>query len=140
MAAASLPRGARSRIMADINITPLTDIFLVLLIIFMVTSVALVDTGAKVILPEVAETQAAPREITVTVTPAHEIYVGEEQVTLETLEGTLRSLIESRPEVPVVLQGDREVLLGDAVRILSAAQRAGATQVAIAAARGKPAE
>jgi len=140
MAVASLPRGTRSRIMADINITPLTDIFLVLLIIFMVTSVALVDTGAKVILPEVAETQAAPREITVTVTPAHEIYVGEEQVTLETLEGTLRSLIESRPEVPVVLQGDREVLLGDAVRILSAAQRAGATQVAIAAARGKPAE
>ena len=53
MAFAKLPPSGRSHIMADINITPLTDIFLVLLIIFMVTSVAMVDTGAKVMLPEV---------------------------------------------------------------------------------------
>ncbi len=85
---ASIP-GRRGRIIAEINITPLTDIFLVLLIIFMVTSVAMVDSGAKVMLPE--------------------------------------------------LQGDREVMLGEAVRILSAAQHAGATQVAIAAERGRPA-
>lgn len=122
--------------MADINITPLTDIFLVLLIIFMVTSVAMVDTGAKVMLPEVDSTSSAPREITITVTPLHEIIVNEQQVTLETLEGTLRGLIQTKGDVPVVLQGDREVLLGDAVKILSAAQRAGATQVAIAAERG----
>ena len=53
--------------MAEINITPLTDIFLVLLIIFMVTSVAMVDTGAKVMLPEVDSTESAPREITMEV-------------------------------------------------------------------------
>ena len=47
-------------IVAEINVTPLTDIFLVLLIIFMVTSVAMVDTGAKVMLPEVDSTQSAP--------------------------------------------------------------------------------
>ncbi len=75
MAFAKLPASGRSHIMADINITPLTDIFLVLLIIFMVTSVAMVDTGAKVMLPEVDSTQSAPREITITVTPLHEIYV-----------------------------------------------------------------
>jgi biopolymer transport protein ExbD len=123
--------------MADINITPLTDIFLVLLIIFMVTSVAMVDTGAKVMLPEVESTQSAPREITITVTPLHEIYVNQDLVGLDGLEGTLKNLLATRPDTPVVLQGDREVLLGDAVRILSAAQRAGATQVAIAAERGR---
>jgi biopolymer transport protein ExbD len=123
--------------MADINITPLTDIFLVLLIIFMVTSVAMVDTGAKVMLPEVDSTQSAPREITITVTPLHEIYVNADLVGLDGLEGTLKTLLATRPDTPVVLQGDREVLLGDAVRILSAAQRAGATQVAIAAERGR---
>ena len=140
MAFAKLPPGGRSHIMADINITPLTDIFLVLLIIFMVTSVAMVDTGAKVMLPEVDSTQSAPREITITVTPMHEIYVNADLVSLDGLEGMLKSLLATRPDTPVVLQGDREVLLGDAVRILSAAQRAGATQVAIAAERGRAAQ
>jgi biopolymer transport protein ExbD len=125
--------------MAEINITPLTDIFLVLLIIFMVTSVAMVDSGAKVMLPEVDSTESAPREITITVTPMHEIYVNADLVPLENLEGALRELLATRADTPVVLQGDREVLLGDAVRILSAAQRAGATQVAIAAERARPA-
>jgi len=137
MAFAKLPPSGRSHIMAEINITPLTDIFLVLLIIFMVTSVAMVDTGAKVMLPEVDSTQSAPREITITVTPLHEIYVNADLVGLEGLEGTLKTLLATRPDTAVVLQGDREVLLGDAVRILSAAQRAGATQVAIAAERGR---
>jgi biopolymer transport protein ExbD len=140
MAVAKLPAGAHSRIMADINITPLTDIFLVLLIIFMVTSVAMVDTGANVTLPEVEETHAAPREITVTVTQLHEISVNGQPVAFEDLEGTLAELLATRPDTPVVLEGDRDVVLGDAVRILSTAQRAGATQVAIAAERGRPAE
>src|SRR3990172_7997580 len=128
MGVASVPSGSRSRIMADINITPLTDIFLVLLIIFMVTSVAMVDSGAKVMLPEVEQTQSAPREITVTVTPQYEIYVNADLVAYENLEQVLRELLVTHPDTPVVLQGDREVLLGDAVRILSAAQRAGAVQ------------
>jgi biopolymer transport protein ExbD len=139
MAVTKLPTG-RGRIMADINITPLTDIFLVLLIIFMVTSVAMVDSGAKVMLPEVESTESAPREITVTVTPQYEIYVNADLVPYENLEQTLRELLATRPDIPVVLQGDREVLLGDAVRILSAAQRAGAVQVAIAAERSAPAQ
>jgi biopolymer transport protein ExbD len=137
MAFAKLPASGRSHLMTDINITPLTDIFLVLLIIFMVTSVAMVDTGAKVMLPEVDSTQSAPREITVTVTQLHEMFVNSEPVSMETLEATLKNLLQTHPDTPVVLQGDREVLLGDTVRILSAAQRAGASQVAIAAERGR---
>ena len=140
MGASMLPRGGRSGIMAEINITPLTDIFLVLLIIFMVTSVTMVDTGAEVILPDVDQTSSAPREITITVTQLREIYVNDEIVGMEDLKGTLEELLVTRPGAAVVLQGDREVILGDAVRILSAAQRAGATQVAIAAQRGRSAE
>ena len=73
MALASLKRRGRSSIMSEINITPLTDIFLVLLIIFMVSSAAMVESGAKISLPEVDSTAAQPREITVTVTSADEI-------------------------------------------------------------------
>ncbi len=120
---------------AEINITPLTDIFLVLLIIFMVTSAAMVESGAKISLPEVDATTSQPREITITVTPAHEIFVNNTPTTYDELEGVLHGLVSGRPDIPVVLEGDREVLFGDAVRILSLAQKAGATQVAIAAER-----
>jgi len=135
MALGSLKKRARSPILSDINITPLTDIFLVLLIIFMVTSAAMVESGAKISLPEVDSTQSQPREITITVTPTNDIYVNSNLTAYEDLENVLRGLVSAKPDIPVVLEGDREVLFGQAVKILSIAQRAGATQIAIAAER-----
>jgi biopolymer transport protein ExbD len=135
MALGSLKRRARSPIMAEINITPLTDIFLVLLIIFMVTSAAMVESGAKISLPEVDNTTSQPREITITVSPNHDIYVNSAPTAYDELETVLHGLVSARPDIPVVLEGDREVLFGDAVKILSIAQKAGATQIAIAAER-----
>ena len=135
MALGSLKHRARSPLMAEINITPLTDIFLVLLIIFMVTSAAMVESGAKISLPEVDSTVSQPREITITVTPTQEIFVNTAPTAYADLEGVLRELLSAGPDTPVVLEGDRDVLFGEAVRILSIAQKAGATQVAIAAER-----
>ena len=125
--------GSGSAIMAEINIVPLCDIFLVLLIIFMVTSVAMVQSGAEITLPEVQETDSEPRQIVITVTPQKEIFVNARPVKMIELEVALRQLIMAKPDVPVVLEGDQDVILGEAVKILSIAQRAGATQVAIAA-------
>ena len=135
MALGSLKRRGRSPIMAEINITPLTDIFLVLLIIFMVSSAAMVESGAKISLPEVDSTVSQAREITVTVTPDQQIFVNSAPTTMDELENVLRGLVAARPDIPVVLEGDREVLFGEAVKILSIAQKAGAAQVAIAAER-----
>lgn len=129
-------RGGRDEVMSEINITPLTDIFLVLLIIFMVTSVAMVQSGATIDLPRVQETESEPRQIIVTVTPQKEIFVNNQPVALVELELYLRPIIEAMQDVPVVLEGDQSVILGEAVKILSAAQRAGATQIAIAAQQG----
>jgi biopolymer transport protein ExbD len=125
--------------MSEINITPLTDIFLVLLIIFMVSSAAMIESGAKISLPEVDSTSSQPREITVSVTSADEIYVNNQPATMDQIEELLRGLVAANPDVPVVLEGDREVLFGEAVKILSLAQKAGASQVAIAAQRSKAA-
>lgn len=135
MASPHKKKGSGSALMAEINITPLTDIFLVLLIIFMVTSVAMVQSGAKINLPQVAETDSQPRQIVITVTPQREIFVNNSPTTLATLDTLLRPLIESQPDIPVILEGDRDVILGEAVKILAVAQRAGATQIAIAADR-----
>jgi biopolymer transport protein ExbD len=127
--------GGRKGIVAEINITPLTDIFLVLLIIFMVTSAAMVESGAKISLPQVDSTASQPREITITVTPNNDVYVNSQLTPYEELENAMRALVSARPDIPVVLEGDREVLFGQAVKILSIAQKAGATQIAIAAER-----
>ncbi|MBI3782026.1 MAG: biopolymer transporter ExbD [Deltaproteobacteria bacterium] len=134
MAFSSRHRGHKG-IVAEINITPLTDIFLVLLIIFMVTSAAMVESGAKISLPQVDSTASQPREITITVTPNNDIFVNSQMTPYEELENALRGLVSARPDIPVVLEGDREVLFGQAVKILSIAQKAGATQIAIAAER-----
>ena len=133
MASPRKKRASESAIMAEINIVPLCDIFLVLLIIFMVTSVAMVQSGANITLPEVQETDSEPRQIVITVTPQKEIFVNARPVKMVELEVALRQLIMAKPDVPVVLEGDQDVILGEAVKILSIAQRAGATQVAIAA-------
>ena len=128
-------KGSSSAIMAEINITPLTDIFLVLLIIFMVTSVAMVQSGANINLPEVEETKSEPRQIVITVTPDKKMFVNNAEVGLADMESLLRSLITAQPDIPVVLEGDKAVLMGDAVQILAVAQKAGAKTIAVASSK-----
>jgi biopolymer transport protein ExbD len=120
-------------IVAEINITPLTDIFLVLLIIFMITSSAIIESGGRVNLPSAAKTESAPRGISVTLTPAQEIYVNQKKVTKDELEPALRAALGAGPDKTVILRGDRNVLLGDAVWVLSVIKKSGASDIAVAA-------
>lgn len=133
MALTPLAREDNADIVAEINITPLTDIFLVLLIIFMITSSAIVESGGRVNLPSAVKTQSEPRGTTVTITPKHEIYVNQKKVNENNLENSLRDVLNTSPEKIVILRGDREVLLGEAVRVLSIVKKAGASEIAIAA-------
>ncbi len=122
-----------SGIMAEINITPLTDIFLVLLIIFMITSSAMVESGGKVNLPKAVATQSEARGTTVTLTPKHEIYVNQKKVGEESLEATLKDALSTSSDKTVILCGDKDVLLGETVKVMSIIKRAGASEIAIAA-------
>jgi biopolymer transport protein ExbD len=122
-----------TNIMAEINITPLTDIFLVLLIIFMITSSAMIESGGKVNLPKAVATKSESRGTTVTLTPKKEIYVNQKIVTEENLETVLKEALAANEEKIVILRGDREVLFGDTVRVMSMIKRAGASEIAIAA-------
>jgi biopolymer transport protein ExbD len=125
--------GEGSEIVAEINITPLTDIFLVLLIIFMITSSAMIESGGKVNLPKAVATQSESRGTTVTLTPKHEIFVNQKQVAEVALEKTLQEALSGSADKTVILRGDRDVLLGDTVKVMSIIKRAGASEIAIAA-------
>ena len=122
-----------SGIMAEINITPLTDIFLVLLIIFMITSSAMIESGGKVNLPKAVATKSEARGTTVTLTPKHEIYVNQKKVNEENLEAALKEALNISPDKTVILRGDRDVLFGETVKVMSIIKRAGASEIVIAA-------
>jgi biopolymer transport protein ExbD len=122
-----------SDIVAEINITPLTDIFLVLLIIFMITSSAMIESGGKINLPKAVATQSESRGTTVTLTPKHEIFVNQKRVSEDNFEKTLQDSLSTSADKTVILRGDKDVLLGDMVKVMSIIKRAGASEIAIAA-------
>jgi biopolymer transport protein ExbD len=127
--------GEGGGVFADINITPLTDIFLVLLIIFMVTTSVTIESAAHVDLPQATNTSPENKGVIVTYTAQHELFVNSRDVPERELLPSLREALGKVDAKVVVFQGDRKVLLGDMVRILNIAKAAGAGQIAIAAKR-----
>ena len=125
--------GESDAIVAEINVTPLTDIFLVLLIIFMVTTTAVHDEGKNIDLPsaEVAE-ETPPEGVTVQIDALGRLQVNAKIVSQADLAAALESALDLAQDKVVVLKGDQSVLLGQAVNILDLAQKAGAEGIAIA--------
>ena len=123
----------RGHIVAEINVTPLTDVFLVLLIIFMITTSAMMKPN-DVDLPKTAESETETKGVMVTMTPAREIFVNERPVAGDdaSLVSVLRDALAHADEKVVILAGDRQVVLGEVVRVLGVAKEAGATGFALA--------
>ncbi len=126
-------------IVAEINITPLTDVFLVLLIIFMVTSSVLSQTSIQVQLPKsnhAAESSATPSVI-VSVNSDSQISVNGSPVSDENLGPALKAVLAKSADKTVVLEGDRRAVLGTVVRVMDEGKKAGALKFAVATKGGK---
>ena len=128
-------------IVAEINITPLTDIFLVLLIIFMVTSSVMSQLGVDVDLPKTAPSSASaqPGGVILTLLPDGGMRINDEPVKAgdwPVLEGALKKAFTRTDSRLVVIEGDRRALLGNAIELMDRARRAGAEKFAIATAPG----
>ncbi len=127
-------------IVAEINITPLTDVFLVLLIIFMVTSTAIVEsevasrTGVKVALPKANASGAVTKRRTdpvLTVTKSNELYLFNRKIDPANLEEEIRKALTEVDSETLLLRGDKSVFLGAAVDLMAVAKKAGAKNIAI---------
>jgi biopolymer transport protein ExbD len=121
-------------IFATINITPLTDIFLVLLIIFMVATAITIESAAHVDLPRL-EAPAHPQQpqgVTISYTSDHQIFVNGKHVSEGELRTAVHDALTRTPEKTVVFDGDPSVILGDMVRIVDIAKSSGAEQIALA--------
>jgi biopolymer transport protein ExbD len=124
----------KGHVVAEINVTPLTDVFLVLLIIFMITTSAMVKPAADVDLPKAQESEEETKGVMVTMTPAHEIFVNQRPVQGDdaTLASVLKDALGHTDEKVVILAGDRQVVLGEVVRVLGLAKEADAKGFALA--------
>jgi biopolymer transport protein ExbD len=131
------PMGGESAIMAEINVTPLVDIFLLLLVIFMVTSSAITTSNIPVQLPQSKQAADSAQEATgviVTVNANAEIYVNSVRVMGSAqLEDALKIALAKSTEKTVVLEGDREAMLGSIVEVMDVGKKAGALKFAVAA-------
>jgi len=128
-------------IVAEINITPLTDIFLVLLIIFMISSSAMLESGMNVKLPSAKTTSVTQAEsgkpIYVTVSKDGSILVNSVAATEAALATVLKDALDKTTNKAVVIRGDEAIFLGKAVKVMDAARTAGAEKIAIATQSGE---
>ena len=123
-------------LVAEINITPLTDIFLVLLIIFMISSSAMIEGGLQVKLPTAKSSGVnkpqTGKPIYVTISKDGKIQVNDQTAPEESLTAVIKQQLEKTTEKTVVIRGDETIFLGKAVKIMDAARGAGADKIAIA--------
>ena len=131
--------GGEGGIFADINITPLTDIFLVLLIIFMVTTTAIAEAGQekggfKVNLPKGGKGEAAavPQDLAVAILADGRAVIGGKVLDEGALEAAFRDAAGKNPELVLLVQADEGVPHGRVVQVMELARGVGLSRLAIA--------
>ena len=133
--------GGEADLFAHINITPLTDIFLVLLIIFMVTSSVMATDGARagvrVNLPKGAtkEISSSAKDVTVAITTDGKMVVDGKEVSADTLRKMFDDARARDAETQVVVQADEATHHGRVVAVMELAKAAGLRRLAIATRR-----
>lgn len=126
-------------IFTEINITPLVDVFLVLLIIFMVTSSVMSQLSVNVQLPKMSQeglqaTPDKPESVVLTLKSDGAVMINGEGVDESRFDATMRAALEASRTKTVILEGDQSARLGLAMDWIDRAKKAGAQGFAIATA------
>lgn len=119
-------QSSRRAALAEINVTPLVDVMLVLLIIFMITA-PMLQHEVEVNLPEVTNKPRVQSEeqLVLTITREGGVFLNRTAYTLETLRPHLQSLSQAQPDQEMFLRADAEVPYGRVVQVMDAVKKAG---------------
>ncbi|GBD27647.1 Biopolymer transport protein ExbD [bacterium HR30] len=111
---------------AAINVTPLVDVMLVLLVIFMVTA-PILQQGVAVSLPKVkaAALPGEERQLVVTIDPRGSVYLNDVAIRVEDLGPKLSAILRQQPQKQVYLRADQNVRYGEVMRVIAAVKAAG---------------
>jgi biopolymer transport protein TolR len=118
--------GNNGQLMSDINVTPLVDVMLVLLIIFMVTAPMMMQ-GVDVSLPEAtAEPLESEKEhLIITVDTENKVFINDFQVSVDGLGEKLKKILEGRSDREVYLKADKDISYGTVVQVMAEVKGAG---------------
>jgi len=124
--------GRRRGIIAEINVTPLVDIMLVLLIIFMLTAHLLTKQAIEVELPRAAQSTALPpTTLAITLAADGAIFLNDQPVTAQALRDAIKAAVAKDPKTQAIVAGDKRVSHGRVVWVLDTVKALGITQFAI---------
>ncbi|WP_259782785.1 protein TolR [Aestuariispira ectoiniformans] len=120
--------------MAEINVTPMVDVMLVLLIVFMVTA-PLMTVGVPVDLPKTKAAQLTDSEepLVLTVNKDGKIYIQETAIELENLVPRLQAITENNADIRIFVRGDKEIAYGKVMEVMGQVSAAGFKKVALLA-------
>jgi biopolymer transport protein TolR len=125
-------QGDTDEVMSEINVTPLVDVMLVLLVVFIVTA-PLLTNSIKVNLPQTASNVSPEqkRAVSVSVDAQGKIYLDRAETDLPKLGAGLASLHAAEPDIAVHLNADRSVNYGLVAKVMSTVDRAGITKLSV---------
>ena len=134
MAFGRLERTEGPRPMSDINVTPLVDVMLVLVVILIITA-PLMASSLRLDLPkaEGARPQDAPKFVTVGMDARGGLFLDDKPVTSAQLAQALSEAAKRNPETEVQLRADQSVAYGKVVEVMGAAQKAGLSRIGFVA-------
>jgi biopolymer transport protein TolR len=141
MAFGRFPRAAQAKPFSDINVTPLVDVMLVLLVIFILTA-PLLTSAIRLDLPQSKAAQAgeAPEALSLSLKVSGELFINDKPVTLAALPTQLQQLANQKPNLEVQLRVDQAVPYGQVLELMSLAQLAGLSRIGFVTAPGTDAQ
>ena len=129
-----LERSKGSEPMSEINVTPMVDVMLVLLVIFILTA-PLMASSIKLDLPQTdaAKVSETPKFVTLVVDKTSQIFLNDKPIALNALKASLTQTATLNPDTEVQLRADAAVPYGKIVEVMGAAQKAGLNRIGFVA-------
>lgn len=124
-------------VVSEINITPLVDVMLVLMVVFILTA-PLLNNAVRINLPKTAATSApdAVKAVTVSVDGAGRVFIDKREVGLDVLEPELKRLVAANPELALSLQADETVPYKAVAKVMATVSRSGVSKLSVLTAQG----
>ena len=135
LSGSSLTKLSHAALSSDINVTPLVDVVLVLLIIFMVVT-PMLQKGVPVNLPVTEDPEKTPdteKQLQISVKSDGSVYLGPNVVRKDQVEPALKEIFERTPDREIAVKGDRSVKYGDVLDVLKACREVGFNDVGLIA-------
>lgn len=124
--------GGSSEVISDINMVPLIDIILVVLIIFMVTAPALIKPSVEVSLPEAASSdETTPSLLNIALTADGQVLLNNEEVNEEEARRLSKDEVDRNPDVQAVIIADRDLPYGQVIKVLDWVKSGGVKNFAV---------